>query len=74
MTRVYGHDKTIHRTGYLDVETYNGKVVSVWFRCQQLPFKQHPVDSYRKREMEGVGENLPNLVAVEVEDQDGRDN
>ncbi len=38
---IYGHDRTIHRSGHLDVETDdNGNVVAVWFRCLSLPFKQ----------------------------------
>ena len=37
----YGDGGTIHRTGVLDVEVDAGQVVSVWFRCKMLPFKQH---------------------------------
>lgn len=40
-TRIYGHDKTIHRTNHLDIETdKKGNVIMVWFRCQPLPFIQ----------------------------------
>ena len=36
----------------LDIETYNGKVVGVWFRCQHLPFTQTKVDEHRAIELE----------------------
>ncbi len=49
--RTYGGTKTIHRTGALDVETHNGRVVSVWFRCQVLPFRQTEVGDDRSKEM-----------------------
>ncbi len=67
-TFVYGHDKTIHQTTELDVETYNGKVVAVWFRCMMLPFNQEDVDKSRAKEMiEAYKEPAPRLLAVEVE-------
>lgn len=49
--RFYGEDGTIHHTGYVDVETRDGEVVAVWFRCQTLPFKQTEVDQSRADEM-----------------------
>lgn len=51
--RYYGDGGTIHSTGFLDVETYRGRVVSVWFRCQPLPFEQVAVDKQRADEMDG---------------------
>ena len=42
-TRYYGDGTTIHSTGHLDVEVFEGKVVAVWFRCQMLPFEQADV-------------------------------
>ena len=45
--RFYGGEGTIHQTGWLDVATHKGTVVSVWFRCQQLPFKTTEVDKDR---------------------------
>ncbi len=49
---IYGHNNTIHHTSYLDVETDKaGNVVSVWFRCMKLPFKQTKVDNARALEM-----------------------
>jgi hypothetical protein len=54
-TRFYGGQgedrNTIHGTEFVDVETRNGKVVSVWFRCSLLKFEQHEVDAYRANEM-----------------------
>jgi hypothetical protein len=68
---IYGHNKTIHRTGHLDVETdENGKVVSVWYRCMPLKFTQHTVDDIRAKEMLSL-EELPNILAIEVEDKNG---
>lgn len=50
-TRFYGDGGTIHNTTYLDIETKDGKVVAVWFRCQTLPFKQTEVDNNRTKSM-----------------------
>lgn len=66
--RFYGDGGTIHHTGHLDVETRNGEVVSVWFRCQMLPFKQTEVDEHRAGEMKFKSGPLPNLTGVEVVD------
>lgn len=63
---IYGHDKTIHSTEHLDVETHNGKVVAVWFRCAMLPFEQAEVDGERARSMLATKEQLPRLNAVDV--------
>jgi len=68
MSRLYGHDGTIHRTEYVNVETYNGKVVAVWFRCQALPFDQSETGINRANEMIKMYEDYKvNLLAVEVE-------
>lgn len=50
-SRFYGGDNTIHHTGHLDVETRDGEVVAVWYRCQMLPFEQEEVDDDRARSM-----------------------
>ncbi len=50
--RYYGDGGTIHHTGYLAVETRQGRVVAVWFRCQMLPFRQTEVDAQRAGEMD----------------------
>jgi len=51
----YGDNKTWHQTGYIDVETdEKGNVVSVWFRCLLLPFKQTIVGGDRIIEMNEV--------------------
>lgn len=53
-TRYYGDGGTIHSTGHLDIETFHGTVVAVWFRCQPLPFEQHEVDGPRAIDMESM--------------------
>lgn len=62
----YGDDNTIHSSGYVDVEVDSeGKVVSVWFRCALVPFKQTSVDETRAREMRWTyrdAENGPNFM------------
>lgn len=66
----YGHDKTIHRTGHLDVEVdVSGKVVAVWFRCLRLPFKEVPADIWRALEVEKAyrEDPGPTIVAIEVD-------
>jgi hypothetical protein len=48
----YGDDKTIHGSTKLDVEVdKRGNVVSAWFRCAALPFRQANVDIERVNEM-----------------------
>jgi hypothetical protein len=49
--RFYGGEGTIHGTSCVNVETHDGKVVSVWFRCQGLPYDQTEVDVNRSMEM-----------------------
>ena len=52
MTKIfkYGSNNTFHRDEEVDVEVdKNGKVVSVWFRCMQLPFKQINVNVDRAK-------------------------
>ena len=68
-SRYYGDGGTWHQSGYLDVETYKGKVVAVWFRCQVLPFQQTKVDLERATEMSRGNEHLPGLTGVEVVDR-----
>jgi hypothetical protein len=52
--RFYGGTSTIHRTGHIDVEICDGEVVSVWFRCQPLPFEQHNVELGRADQMQSM--------------------
>lgn len=48
----YGDDKTIHRTGDVNVEIGpEGDVVSVWFRCMTLPFTETRVSYGRASSM-----------------------
>lgn len=72
--RRYGDDKTIHRTGEVNVEVdEHGKVVGVWFRCQHLPFDQTVVKAERARELGDLyAVPPPSLKAVVLEDDDGR--
>jgi hypothetical protein len=63
--RFYGDDGTIHRTTTLDIETHNGKVVAVWFRCQMIAFGQFEVDADRAAEMERA--TAPRITGIQVE-------
>ena len=65
---IYGNGGTIHQSKELDVETYNGKVIAVWFRCAMLPFEQAEVSKSRMEDMTGATHKLRGLVAVEFED------
>lgn len=69
-SREYGGIDTIHGSTLLDVEVHNGQVVSVWFRCQPLPFRQCDVTDSRAEEMiRMVGSSsLPALTAVKIDD------
>lgn len=70
--RFYGANKTIHRTGHVDVEVdENGQVVAVWFRCQALAFKQSNVDSERAKEMKNMydADELPDIVGFRLKDK-----
>lgn len=69
-SRYYGDGGTIHRTGHLSIETYQGRVISVWFRCQQLPFQVHEVDSGRVVEMAGSDAHRTRITGVEVRELD----
>jgi len=35
----------------LDVETHDGVIVAVWYRCMMLPFRRIEVDAERANEM-----------------------
>jgi hypothetical protein len=59
----YGGDGTIHGTTHLDVETRNGVVVAVWYRCQMLAFEQHE----REESIVGTGQGAK-ITGVEVLD------
>ncbi len=67
-TRFYGDGTTIHHTGHLDVETHEGKVVAVWFRCQVLPFKQVEVDAVRATMSASDPDHLPAIAGLELVD------
>lgn len=72
--RIYGDDKTIHRTKVVDVEVNkDGKVVAVWFRCQPLPFKQSLADTGRANDMiamyESGGPLALKAVVLESDDE-----
>ena len=68
---IYGHDKTIHRTGEVNVELDKaGKVVSVWFRCMHLPFTQDIVDDRRAEEMRAAYATNPSRPIEAVHRKD----
>lgn len=62
--RFYGDNATIHSTTILNVETHNGEVVSVWFRCQPIAFDQTEVDDDRATAMKAMGS--PRITGVQV--------
>ena len=68
--RRYGGDGTIHQTGGVDVEIGpDGRVVSVWFRCAMLPFREARVDEGRAASMRAAYVEAPaRIVAVEFEE------
>jgi hypothetical protein len=58
--RYYGSDMTIHSGGEVNVEVdKHGCVVSVWFRCQPLPFTETVVRPARADEMRRMYERQP---------------
>ena len=65
----YGHDRTIYRTTKLDVETKDGKVVAVWFRCMALPFQQSEVGAERAEDMAEMyaGDFLTNMQITGID-------
>lgn len=66
-TRYYGGNGTIHGTNVVNVETRDGKVVSVWFRCMALPFDQTEVEAARADEMSRMYRGtVPKLDGVTV--------
>ena len=68
--RYYGDGGTIHSTGLVNVEVdANGRVVSVWFRCQPLPFDSTVVSASRAREQRRMYKNnVGRLSGVEIVD------
>lgn len=42
---------------HLDVEVYQGRIVSIWHGCLALPFEVHEVDSERADEMISMNES-----------------
>jgi hypothetical protein len=71
--RFYGDGGTIHNTAHLDVEIGpDGHVVSVWFRCQILPFVEHRVDADRATSMASASRFAPDIHGVEVDYRIGK--
>lgn len=70
----YGDNKTIHRTGELNIERdpETGAVVSVWFRCALIPFTDHVVDTERAESMRNAYKEhkVPSLQAIVFEDEE----
>lgn len=65
----YGGNGTIHSTGHVDVVTdKNGKVLQVWFRCAELPFKQSVADDWRVGQMAEYAVEPRKIKGVVFED------
>ena len=71
--RFYGDGGTTHLNTDLDIEVMDGSVVSVWYRCQMLPFKVTQVERVRAREMRGAYARgpMPAINGMYLEDSDG---
>ena len=71
---IYGHSKTIHGTQHLNVEVdKRGHVVSVWFRCMALPFKETVVDNDRAQDMNRMSGKINGnyrINAIDIDTQD----
>ncbi len=71
----YGDEKTIHRTGVVNVEVDpDGVVVAVWFRCMPLPFDAHGASWERAKEMTRMYDSMsrdraPSVTAVVFKEQ-----
>lgn len=65
--RYYGGGGTWQDSDVLDVETRNGVVVAVWFRCQILPFRQAEIDADRAVAMQACPATV-RMTGVEVLD------
>lgn len=71
-TNHYGNDKTIHQNTLLDIETNSkGEVVSVWFRCHPVPYKQVVVNELRSNEMKGMYSRspMPGVLSIEFDEE-----
>lgn len=69
---IYGRNNTIHSTKFLHIETdWKGQVVSVWFRCLALPFKQVKVNRQRANEMrEAYKKDMKiDIIGIEIKEQ-----
>ncbi len=66
----YGDDKTLHRSGEVNVELGpEGDVVSVWFRCAVLPFTESRVDHRRAADMRQCPiDEMPRIQAIVFEE------
>jgi len=66
-THYYGDGGTIHESTVLDIEIHNGRVVSVWFRCAALPFRQVNVSDVRAYDMKCMYEDtMPEIHGLEL--------
>lgn len=61
---------TIHQTGHLDIETHDGKVIAVWFRCRTLPFQQHETGYQRFSDLKQMGQPSIQITGINFEDVD----
>lgn len=64
----YGYDKTLHQTGEINVEVYDGNVISCWFRCMALPFTQTNINRSRAADMlDMYSTNVDNnIVGIDI--------
>jgi hypothetical protein len=67
-SRYYGEGGTIHGTTELDVEICDGTVVAVWYRCQQLPYREVQVSRSRVADVVHLEGELPAITGVELLD------
>jgi hypothetical protein len=68
--RYYGDGGTIHHTNEVNIETFDGAVVAVWFRCSMLAFTTREVEAARAKEMIGayVTDAGALLSGIEIQD------
>lgn len=70
--RFYGGQGTIHGNEKMDIETFEGKVVAVWFRCAMVPFTQVETNKSRASVMRGsqVPDRMLGIVFAPLTDSE----
>jgi hypothetical protein len=69
-TKPDGSRNTIHASTHFDVETKDGKVVAIWFRCLLVPFEQHEIDEDRARDLTDAFPLNITVLGLEVQRDD----